>query len=120
MPVIGILTQEVPSKIPGQPENITYVPSNYVKLVESLGAVAIPIHYTYSFDQIEQLMGKINGILFTGGDLNLTHPVTGEYHRYTKLAEFIFKKAIEMNDNGIVFPLIGVWQGHQLMMILLI
>ena len=118
IPVIGIMTQEVSSPIPGQPENITWVPSTYVKYLESLGAVVIPIHYTYSIKQIEELMGKINGILFTGGDLNLTHYITGEYHRYTKLSDFIFKKAIEMNNEGTVFPLIGIWQGHQLMMIL--
>ena len=63
-------------------------------------------------------MNNINGILFTGGDLNLTNPHTGEFHPYTKLANFIFNKAMEMNNKGVVFPLWGTCQGHQLMMLL--
>ena len=116
-PVIGILTQEI-EEDPEWTKNTTYIPSAYVKFIESAGGRVIPIHYTHSFEHVEEIMQHINGILFTGGDLNLTNPKTGEFHPFTKLANFIFHKAIEMNDNGIVFPLWGTCQGHQLMMLL--
>lgn len=117
-PIIGILTQPYEDSSGRYPQNVTSLTSNYVKFIESVGGRAIPIHYTHSFEHVEELMNKVNGILFTGGDLNLTDPDTGEMHPYTKLAQFIYNKAIEMNENGDNFPIWGTCQGHQLLMLL--
>ena len=117
-PIIGILTQEMDFEERGWPKNATSISAAYIKFIESVGGRVIPIHFTHTFEHVENIMNSINGILFTGGDLNLTDPGTGEFHPYTKLANFILNKAIEMNKNGNVFPLWGTWQGHQLMMLL--
>ena len=117
-PIIGIMTQGIDFDEIGWPKNATYIAGVNVKFIESAGGSVIPIEYTSSFEYVDSLMNSINGILFTGGDLNLTDPNTGEFHPYTKLANFIFNKAIEMNNNGNVFPIFGICQGHQLMMLL--
>lgn len=116
-PVIGILTQPIWPDQNGH-DNTTYVEAAYVKYIESLGGLVIPIHFTYDYLRIEELMGQVNGILFPGGDLNLTDPKTGEYSRFAKVADFIYQKAIEINKRGTHFPLWGTCQGHQLMMML--
>ena len=68
-------------------------------------------------------MEHINGVLFTGGAINL-HDDDGNYFLnnssgyppFTKTAITIFEKAKKLNDNGIHFPIWGTWMGHQLLM----
>jgi gamma-glutamyl hydrolase len=117
-PVIGILTQPEEVGLNRSAQNETYITSTYIKFIESVGGRVIPIHYTHSFSRIDELMSQVNGILFTGGDLDLVNPETGEYHPYTKLSLYIYQKAKELNDNGVYFPLWGTCQGHQMMMLL--
>lgn len=116
-PIIGVLTQPVTGD-PSRPAGTTSIAATYIKNIESVGGSVVPVHYTDSFDDVYQLMQKINGIFFTGGDLDLVDPKTGEFHPYTKLANFIYETAIELNEKGVYFPLWGTCQGHQLMMML--
>ena len=47
--------------------------------LETAGAKVIPISYTISESDLLTLLSKINGVLFTGGGLDLENPTTLEY-----------------------------------------
>lgn len=82
------------------------------------GAKVVPIIYTTPKDELYALLDRLNGVLFTGGSLDLVNPDTKEYHPYTVTSDLIFKYAMEHTDNGDYFPLIGICQGFQLLNIL--
>lgn len=86
--------------------------------MEIAGAQVIPLIHDLTEEQLIPLLDKINGVLFTGGGLDLVDPKTGEYHIYTKTSEMILKYAINRTDQGDYFPLIGICQGFQLLNIL--
>lgn len=62
------------------PETQTYIASSYVKNLEMAGAQVIPLPYHYSEQQLEVLLGKINGVFFTGGTqyIDITNPWTSK------------------------------------------
>jgi gamma-glutamyl-gamma-aminobutyrate hydrolase PuuD len=56
----------------------------YVKWIESAGARVAIIPYDADLDTIDALLGSVNGVLFTGGELHLefgTQFVTGMFTR---------------------------------------
>lgn len=117
-PIIGVLTQPFEEEEGDWRNKFTFIEHAYIQFIESVGGRTVPIHYNDPFDRVAEVMDQVNGILFTGGDLNLTNPKTGEYHVYSKLAKFIYERAKQINDNGVVYPIWGTCQGHQLMMML--
>ena len=123
-PVIGIMTQPLEDDDKYQPANWTRITTRFVKYVESAGAIAVPIYYNHTREGIKNLMHKINGVLFTGGgqdffDNGTIHypdysgssyffdPETGNYTDYFRVSGYIYDEAIEMNENGIHFPIWG-------------
>ena len=64
-------------------------------LVELSGAIAVPIYYDMPDADLYTLLGKINGVHFTGGGLLLIDRVTGEQHPYYKTARKIFDYSIQ-------------------------
>lgn len=67
-PVIGIYTQDYDDDTNFNSVK-TYIPASYRKFLEMAGAQVIPIFYRQSYDEIESLLSKINGILFPGGEM---------------------------------------------------
>lgn len=61
-------------------------------------------------------MQQINGILFTGGMIDLY--VNGTIANWTLKAQFVFNEAKRLNDKGEYFPLWGTCQGHELLNVL--
>ena len=88
-----------------QSSNTTFILTQYVKYVGSVGAVAIPIHYNEKPQRIEYLMEHINGALFTGGALDFINEDTGELLPYSKTVNTVFEKAKKLKDNGVHFPI---------------
>lgn len=91
-PTIGILTNPSDLKDYDKAQH-SYFPSSYVKFVESAGGRVIPIHWDSSYDEITVILNQINGVLFTGGDvdlyLNNTQPGF-TFNKFTDTASFIF------------------------------
>ncbi|CAD8152642.1 unnamed protein product [Paramecium octaurelia] len=115
-PTIGILTN--PSDLKDYDKSLySYFPSSYVKWIEQAGARVIPIHWDSSYDEITSTLNQINGVLFTGGDvdlyLNNTQPGF-TFNKFTDTASFIFQKVIQFNKAGKFYPLLGICQGFQL------
>ena len=91
---------------------------HYFSYLELAGAKVIPIIHDTSKEKLIPLLDKINGVLFTGGGLELVDKETKEYHIYTQTSELIYNYSITHTDQGDYFPLIGICQGFQLFNIL--
>ena len=126
-PVIGILSLPLESDDRYQPANWTRISTSYIKYVEAAGAVAVPIYYNHTYEDLKALLHKLNGVLFTGGavgffnsdadgGVNFFDPITQSYSDLGRTANYIYQEAIKMNENGIHFPLWGTCMGHQLIM----
>jgi gamma-glutamyl-gamma-aminobutyrate hydrolase PuuD len=67
-PVIGIYTQIDEYDEPSTKEMLsTYVSTAYVKYIEMSGAQVVPIFAFSNSSDIEVVLRKVNGVLFTGG-----------------------------------------------------
>ncbi|CAG9315880.1 unnamed protein product [Blepharisma stoltei] len=116
-PVIGILT------IPIFPYNnwnttaTTYIAASYVKYVEMGGARVVPLRSDHSYEELNYLFTRLNGILFTGGTANLfdnsTYPVPTLGPDYAAKACYLYNLVKQANDNGIYYPLWATCLGFE-------
>uniref|UniRef100_A0AAY5ELK9 folate gamma-glutamyl hydrolase n=1 Tax=Electrophorus electricus TaxID=8005 RepID=A0AAY5ELK9_ELEEL len=101
-PIIGILTQEVQDP-DMKPYGRTYIPSSYVKYIESGGGRVIPIRCLCSlFDRL----------LLIGGTVDL------QTSDFAHAAKIYFRLALKANDVGDYFPIWGTCLGFQLLTVL--
>ncbi|CAJ1957613.1 unnamed protein product [Sphenostylis stenocarpa] len=108
-PVIGILSHPGDGAS-GRLSNVTGVsniPASYVKFVESGGARVIPLFYNESPQKLTKKLDLVNGVLFTGG-----WATSGPY---LEALEFVFQTALEKNDGGDHFPVLGLNLGGNLL-----
>ncbi|XP_034090907.1 gamma-glutamyl hydrolase isoform X1 [Gymnodraco acuticeps] len=110
-PVIGILTQMI-SDTAMKPFGKTYIPSSYVKYIESGGSRVMPIGLTLTTADYESIFRKINGLVFIGGAVDL------EKSDYARVAKIFYRLALKANDNGDFFPIWGTCMGMQLLTVL--
>ena len=104
-PVIGILSQPLPDELKKDPrlkDKTSYIMAAYVDFMKSAGARVVTIIWGEDESVTDDLLTKVNGVLFPGG--------SGDY---LELGDHIYKKAIEMNDAGDFFPLWGTCLGHE-------
>ena len=80
LPVIGIMTQPVSAGNRQNPEYDQYILDVNREFVERSGSCAVPIRYDLNEKDLLELLGKLNGVLFTGGGLDLIDPVTNAQH----------------------------------------
>ncbi|MCJ8735393.1 hypothetical protein PDJAM_G00246490 [Pangasius djambal] len=107
-PLIGILTQEVTD--PNlRPYGRTYIPSSYVKYIESGGARVVPIRLNQTKEEHEKIFQSINGLIFIGGAVDL------ETSDFAHTAGIYFRLALKANDEGDYFPIWGTCLGFQLL-----
>ncbi|KAF5897829.1 gamma-glutamyl hydrolase-like, partial [Clarias magur] len=103
-----ILTQEVTDpnlRLYGK----TYIPSSYVKYIESGGARVIPIRLNLTREQHEKIFRSINGLMFIGGVVDL------ETSDFAHTAGIYFRLALKANDEGDYFPIWGTCLGFELL-----
>ena len=79
--------------------------------------MAIP--YNMPEEQLMKLLPQINGVLFTGGALDLIDRETGEQHEYYQTSKRIyhyskFMKDVKKED----WPILGICQGLEVISIL--
>ncbi|XP_022329164.2 gamma-glutamyl hydrolase-like [Crassostrea virginica] len=109
-PIIGVLAQESSKGSPAA----TYIPSPYVKWLESAGARVIPVRLFRENDlkahcYYKKLFDSMNGILFPGGGVDIINS------QFAKTAMIFYKLARHAKDsNGDLFPLWGTCQGFEL------
>ena len=106
-PIIAILANAMPDDVVN-PEK-TEVYASYVRWLEAAGANAIVIQPWISKIDLEDLLSKVNGVLFQGGGrtFNLTAP-------WETLAKKIINRVIQKNLKGEFIPLWVTCQGFEL------
>ena len=79
------------------------VENNYVRWLQASGADLVSVHPWTSYEVIDDLLSKVNGVLFQGNpdDLDIQSS-------YYKTIKYIYKKVIEINDSGIKMPIISI------------
>ena len=85
-----------------------------VNFVHYGGSHSVPIKYDLPDEELYELLGQINGAMFTGGDL-LIIAQNGTQHEYYKTAKKIFQYSKDQFDKGINWPIIGICQGLQVL-----
>lgn len=107
-PIIGIISQALPSSYDYLSPGGSYIAASYVKWVEAAGARAVPL-IAGGQQNISQMFGSLNGVLIPGGAVSLsTSP-------YSRIGKEIFDLAKEANDAGDVFPIWGTCLGFELL-----
>ncbi|RHY33143.1 hypothetical protein DYB32_001813, partial [Aphanomyces invadans] len=79
-----------------------FIVASYLKWVESAGGRGVRIPYNASTAELDELLKSVNGVLFPGG--------SGDPN---EAAEYIYNKAIELNDKGDHFPVWGTCLGFE-------
>ncbi|CAG9325427.1 GGH1_4 [Blepharisma stoltei] len=117
-PVIGMLTLPNDIDFADQPNVKAFIRTPYVHYFESAGMRVVPILHTLDEEELDEILGKINGIVFTGGSTKLNSwGEDGEiiYSQYVKTADYLLKSTIRKNDNGEYFPLMGICLGMEVL-----
>jgi len=104
-PVIGIVSLPASQCINGKIGGYC-IPANYVGWLKASGAQIVPIKYDAPAAEIRKLQKQLNGILFTGGGLDLFLNSS-----YMKTSKLIFDLATSNADD--YFPLWGTCMGFQ-------
>lgn len=105
-PIIGIVSESVYRSAK------SYIAASYVKYLESAGARVVPILNNSTEAEVQHLFRSINGVLFPGGGVSLTHS------QYKEVGVMLYKLATEANDRGDYFPLWGTCLGFQLLSVI--
>lgn len=90
-PIIGIITQPVnPSKFNhfSFRDYILEINDNFIRWS---GSRTVRIPFDIQEQELAKLLPKINGVLFTGGSLDLINTETGEHHPYYTTSKRIFE-----------------------------
>ena len=87
-------------------KNVYYesrVENNYVRWLQASGADLVVVHPWTSYDEIDYLLSKVNGVLFQGNpdDLDIQSS-------YYKIIKYIYEKTIKINDSGVKMPIISI------------
>ncbi|KAL1776046.1 gamma-glutamyl hydrolase [Sigmodon hispidus] len=105
-PIIGILMQKCRTKEMKKLGKY-YIAASYVKFIESAGARVVPIRLDLTHIEYAELFRSINGVLFPGGAVNITHS------GYSHVAKIFYNRAIESYDDGDYFPVWGTCLGFE-------
>lgn len=116
-PIIGILSTPSDFRNLYDPKEFSYIKGAYGEFIEAADATAVGIPWDLPERDLISVLDSINGILFTGGDATLWE---GDFDtedlmfsNFTKRTAFILRYAIQLNDKGIYFPVYGICQGHE-------
>lgn len=114
-PIIGIptmkITDEVLLKAVSELEDRFYIAASYVKFLEMAGARVVPIPSNFTRQQLQNVVKRVSGLLLPGGETNL------EGSRYAKTVSHLLDLAIEANEDGNTFPVMGICRGMQAMLV---
>ncbi|GAB1869985.1 folate gamma-glutamyl hydrolase [Camponotus japonicus] len=111
-PIIGILTQEIDHNLNKEYANQyhSYIAASYVKFVEGAGARPVPIWIGMNDSYYEDILNKINGVLWPGGSARFY-----QKEGYADAGAAIYRIAKKINDRGEYFPIIGICLGFELL-----
>lgn len=107
--MIGLVSQPSPHGWKDDPRfegTDSYMMAAYVRFLEASGARVVPLIWGEDDEVLYSKLERLNGVLFPGGD--------GDYIEYGRK---IMNKLIEYNNQGMVYPAIGICLGFENMAI---
>lgn len=121
-PVIGVLSLPIHPYESFPVNGTSYIASSYVKWLEGAGARVVPIKVDSTFEEVEALFPKLNGVLFTGGSADFWEtsrgfklPTDTKLTPYAMLGCHLYKLIQQANDEGNYTPLWGTCLGYELL-----
>jgi len=116
-PVIGIISTPSDFHNIYNPTEFSYIKGSYAEFVEAADATPLGVPWDLPERDLIKVLDSVNGILFTGGDASLWDFDSNindiVFSNFTKRTSFILHYAIRLNDKGIHFPVYGICQGHE-------
>ena len=117
-PIIGIVTSplaqseciQVTASTPLGAGVTSCLVKLYVQWLEQAALRVVPIPFDANTTVLDSLYASVNGILFTGGEIDL-----GPNVPYYQTAQYLFNKASAGNKQGDYMPVWGTCQGFQLL-----
>ena len=106
-PIIGVYTEDAEDFGQTPQPYQTYISASYIKNLEMAGAQVLPLYYHYSQAQLTNILSKINGVFFPGGEM----PIDRD-NQWTANIDFIFNYANKQNENGNPFPIWATCLGY--------
>lgn len=100
-PIVGILA------IPSTESRNSFMHASYVEWLQQGGARVVPIPHDTPVDELDRILNSINGVLFTGGALDLYFNMT-----FVKAADRIFQHVVQSKD---YFPMWVTCMGFQML-----
>lgn len=115
VPVIGVLTKSAVTEVREPLQCKEVVEPKCLFLLQD--AIVIPISLYTPPEKMKEELLKVNGLYLPGGDTNVWVDKDGvkQESDYTKAARALLKAAVELNEQGIHFPVIGICLGFQTM-----
>ena len=92
--------------------------SLYVKWLEAAGAQVVPIRYDSSDAQLKALVAQLNGVLFTGGEVDIKARADPAAAQYMRAASLLYDEVRAAHAEGEAVPLWGTCMGLQTLSIL--
>ncbi|XP_046820404.1 chitobiosyldiphosphodolichol beta-mannosyltransferase-like [Vespa crabro] len=110
-PIIGILSQELNPHLNRTTggQFSSYIASSYVKFVEGAGARVVPIWIGKSKTYYENILRKLNGVLWPGGATFFNNS-----KGYAEAGYKIYRIAEKINERE-YFPILGICLGFELL-----
>jgi len=119
-PIIGILTQPVSESKKGCFNYHDYILEVNDRFIKWAGSRTVAIPYNIPKEELYTLLTQINGVLFTGGGLDLIDPETKEKHEYYKTAKTILEYSkYKKDEEDEEWPILGICQGLEVIAIAL-
>lgn len=104
-PVIGVLA------IPAYKTNEQKIVASYVKFLQSAGARVLPVFLDKDDQYYRNVISTTNGLLFTGGGVDLRTEDVGS-------ARSLWNHAMKINTDGGYYPILGICLGLELIALL--
>ncbi|XP_055340725.1 gamma-glutamyl hydrolase-like [Paramacrobiotus metropolitanus] len=111
-PIIGVLAEEITSESMQKfatSNTSSFITASYIKWIESGGGRAVPITLNQPDSYYNNLISKLNGLVFPGGAASL------HLGGYAKAGKVLYGTAQTMNQQGNYFPIWGTCLGFELL-----
>lgn len=100
-PIIGIITHPETEASSAYPHR-QYIAASYVKWIESSGGRVVPIPHNIDLAEGKKLLRQLNGLMLVGGAFI-----------YNDHVGALIDEAVQMNREGIYFPIHGTCLGFE-------
>lgn len=110
-PVVAIATTELFSEAMATStfDHDHFTWETNVHFVHYAGSWAVPLNHDLADDDLEELLGSVNGVFFPGGAAPMVDRETGEQSQFYKTAKKVWNYMKRQKDEkGIDFPIFGI------------